>query len=89
LLLRPPQGTNDRGRRSKDTGLAATKKPIYQDKVDLLAGHVWPEILIASSEYVLKAGTIFIGANAGALLRAGERVLDAVLASREKALPLL
>jgi branched-chain amino acid transport system substrate-binding protein len=57
---------------SKVTGLAATKKLIHQDKVDLLAGHVWSDILIASSEYVLKAGKIVISANAGASLRAGE-----------------
>lgn len=56
---------------SEKVGLAATKKLINQDKVDLLAGHIWSDIMIASSEYALKANKIFISANAGASLRAG------------------
>jgi branched-chain amino acid transport system substrate-binding protein len=57
---------------SVETGLAATKKLIHQDKVDILTGHIWSNILIVASEYALETGKIFISANAGASLRAGK-----------------
>jgi branched-chain amino acid transport system substrate-binding protein len=57
---------------SPAVGLAATKKLIETDKVDILTGHVWSNILIPSSEFALGANKIVISANAGASLRAGK-----------------
>jgi branched-chain amino acid transport system substrate-binding protein len=57
---------------SPAVGLEATKKLIDEDKVDIVTGHIWSNIVIPSSEYTLKAGKIFISANAGATLRAGK-----------------
>jgi branched-chain amino acid transport system substrate-binding protein len=57
---------------SPDVGLAATKKLVDQDKVDIVTGHIWSNIVVPSSEYVLKAGKVFISANAGATVRAGK-----------------
>jgi branched-chain amino acid transport system substrate-binding protein len=56
---------------SPDVGLAATKKLIEKDKVDILAGHIWSNILIPSSEFALAANKIVISANAGPSKRAG------------------
>jgi branched-chain amino acid transport system substrate-binding protein len=57
---------------SPAVGLSATKKLIETDKVDILTGHVWSNILIPSSEFALAANKIVISANAGPSLRAGK-----------------
>lgn len=57
---------------SPEVGLAATKKLIEVDYVDILTGHIWSNILIPSSEFALKSGKIVISANAGPSLRAGK-----------------
>jgi branched-chain amino acid transport system substrate-binding protein len=57
---------------SPDVGLAATKKLIETDKVDILAGYVWSNILIPASEFALASNKIVISANAGPSLRAGK-----------------
>ncbi len=57
---------------SPDVGLAATRKLIEVDRIDILTGHVWSNILIPSSEFALAANKIVISANAGPSLRAGK-----------------
>jgi branched-chain amino acid transport system substrate-binding protein len=56
---------------STETGLQVTKKLIDADKVDLIAGFIWSDILMSASEYALAAGKIVISANAGPSLLAG------------------
>ena len=56
---------------STEIGLQATKTLIHNDKVDLIAGFLWSDILISASEYALAAGKIVISANAGPSIRAG------------------
>lgn len=56
---------------STEVGLQATKTLIEKDKVDLVAGYLWSDILLVASEYALAAGKIVISANAGPSLLAG------------------
>jgi branched-chain amino acid transport system substrate-binding protein len=56
---------------SIEIGLQATKSLIYNDKVDIITGFLWSDILIAASQYALAAGKIVISANAGPSIRAG------------------
>src|SRR5262249_15613090 len=56
---------------SPDAGLAVTRKLTETDKVDILAGYVWSNILIPASEFALASNKIVISANAGPSLRAG------------------
>jgi branched-chain amino acid transport system substrate-binding protein len=56
---------------STEIGLQATKTLIENDKVDLIAGFIWSDILISASEHALTAGKIVISANAGPSLLAG------------------
>jgi branched-chain amino acid transport system substrate-binding protein len=56
---------------STEIGLQVTKTLIQQDKVDLISGYLWSDILISASEYALAAGKIVISANAGPSVLAG------------------
>jgi len=48
-----------------ETGKQATDKLIKQDKVDVVAGYIWSNVLLASRKSVLDAGKFLISANAG------------------------
>jgi branched-chain amino acid transport system substrate-binding protein len=56
---------------STQIGLQVTKTLVDNDKVDLIAGYVWSDILLSASEYALAAGKIVISVNAGPSLLAG------------------
>jgi branched-chain amino acid transport system substrate-binding protein len=56
---------------STEIGVKATQRLIDDDKVDIVTGYLWSDILLAASEYTLAAGKIMIGANAGPSLLAG------------------
>jgi branched-chain amino acid transport system substrate-binding protein len=46
-------------------GKQATERLVVSDKVDIVAGHIWSHVLLASKDVVLDAGKILISANAG------------------------
>ena len=55
-----------------ETGKQATDKLIKQDDVDIVAGYIWSNVLMASYKSVTKAGKIVISANAGPSPLAGK-----------------
>ncbi|MBM3559548.1 MAG: ABC transporter substrate-binding protein, partial [Alphaproteobacteria bacterium] len=53
-------------------GKQATEKLVTSDKVDLIAGYLWSNVLLASAPVVLDADKILISANAGPSQLAGK-----------------
>ncbi|MDP2620490.1 MAG: ABC transporter substrate-binding protein [Hyphomicrobiales bacterium] len=47
------------------TGKQKTDKLVQQDNVDIVAGHIWSHVLLASKKSVLDAGKFLISSNAG------------------------
>ena len=54
-------------------GKQKTEKLIKNDKVDFMTGFIWSHVMGASAPVALKAGKIFISANAGHALYAGKK----------------
>ncbi len=54
-------------------GKQKTEKLIKKDKVDFMTGFIWSHVMGASAPVALKAGKIFISANAGHSLYAGKK----------------
>ena len=54
-------------------GKQATERLILRDDVDLVAGYIWSNVLLASAPVVLNAGKLLISANAGPAPLAGPR----------------
>ena len=54
-------------------GKQATERLILRDDVDLVAGYIWSNVLLASAPVVLNAGKLLISANAGPAPLAGQR----------------
>ncbi|MCZ6454000.1 MAG: ABC transporter substrate-binding protein [Alphaproteobacteria bacterium] len=54
-------------------GKQATERLVERDNVDLVAGYIWSNVLLASAPVVLGANKILISANAGPSSLAGER----------------
>lgn len=54
-------------------GKQRTERLIKQDNVDIVAGYIWSNVLLASASTVLDAGKILISSNAGPSALAGER----------------
>jgi branched-chain amino acid transport system substrate-binding protein len=54
-------------------GKQATERLLLRDDVDLVAGYIWSNVLLASAPVVLSAGKILISANAGPAPLAGRR----------------
>ncbi len=54
-------------------GKQRTERLIKQDNVDIVAGYIWSNVLLASAPTVLEAGKILISSNAGPSQLAGER----------------
>ena len=54
-------------------GKQKTEKLVKKDKVDFLTGYIWSHVLGASAPVALKAGKIFVSANAGHSLYAGKK----------------
>ena len=54
-------------------GKQRTERLIKQDEVDIVAGYIWSNVLLASAPTVLDAGKILISSNAGPSQLAGER----------------
>ena len=46
-------------------GKQATERLVLRDEVDIVAGYIWSNVLLASAPVVLNAGKILISANAG------------------------
>lgn len=46
-------------------GKQATERLVLKDKVDIVAGYIWSNVLLASAPVVLNEGKILISANAG------------------------
>jgi branched-chain amino acid transport system substrate-binding protein len=55
-----------------EIGKQKTDKLVDQDDVDIVAGYIWSNVLLASARSVLDAGKILISANAGPNELAGE-----------------
>ncbi len=55
-----------------EIGKQKTDKLVDQDDVDIVAGYIWSNVLLASARSVLDAGKILISANAGPNQLAGE-----------------
>lgn len=55
-----------------EIGKQKTDKLVDQDDVDIVAGYIWSNVLLASARSVLDAGKILISANAGPHQLAGE-----------------
>ncbi len=53
-------------------GRQRTEKLVRQDDVDIVAGYIWSNVLLASANVVLDAGKILISSNAGPSQLAGE-----------------
>ena len=56
-----------------EAGRAATEQLVLQDDVDIVAGYIWSNVLLASADTVLDEGKILISSNAGPSQLAGER----------------
>ena len=54
-------------------GKQATERLVLRDNVDIVAGYIWSNVLLASAGTVLDAGKIMISSNAGPSPLAGER----------------
>lgn len=54
-------------------GKQATEKLVKRDNVDIVAGYIWSNVLLASTSVVLDAGKILISSNAGPSPLAGEK----------------
>lgn len=54
-------------------GKQATERLILSDNVDIVAGYIWSNVLLASAPVVLNEGKILISANAGPAQLAGEQ----------------
>ena len=54
-------------------GKQRTEKLVKQDNVDIVAGYIWSNVLLASAPTVLKSGKILISSNAGPSRLAGKR----------------
>ena len=54
-------------------GKQRTERLVKQDDVDIVAGYIWSNVLLASASTVLDAGKILISSNAGPSVLAGER----------------
>jgi branched-chain amino acid transport system substrate-binding protein len=54
-------------------GKQRTERLLQQDNVDIIAGYIWSNVLLASVGTVLDAGKIIISSNAGPSPLAGER----------------
>lgn len=54
-------------------GKQKTDKLLKKDNVDIMTGYIWSHVLAASAPAVLKAGKIFISANAGYSAYAGKK----------------
>tara|TARA_B100000315_G_scaffold210618_1_gene207003 strand:+ start:9231 stop:10409 length:1179 start_codon:yes stop_codon:yes gene_type:complete len=54
-------------------GKQKTEKLVKKDKVDFLTGYIWSHVMGASAPVALKAGKIFVSANAGHSLYAGKK----------------
>ena len=54
-------------------GKQATERLVKRDNVDIVAGYIWSNVLLASASTVLDAGKILISSNAGPSQLAGER----------------
>jgi branched-chain amino acid transport system substrate-binding protein len=54
-------------------GKQATERLVERDNVDLVAGYIWSNVLLASAPVVLGANKILISANAGPSSLAGKR----------------
>jgi branched-chain amino acid transport system substrate-binding protein len=54
-------------------GKQATERLVLRDNVDIVAGYIWSNVLLASADTVLDAGKILISSNAGPSQLAGER----------------
>ncbi len=52
-------------------GKQATERLVLRDEVDIVAGHIWSNVLMASAPVVLGEGKILISANAGPAPLAG------------------
>ena len=53
-------------------GKQATERLVKRDNVDIVAGYIWSNVLLASAPVVLNAGKIMISSNAGPSPLAGE-----------------
>ncbi len=58
---------------NSQTGKQATERLVLSDNVDIVAGYIWSNVLLASAGTVLDAGKIMISSNAGPSQLAGER----------------
>ena len=56
-----------------EKGKAATEQLVLQDDVDIVAGYIWSNVLLASASTVLDEGKILISSNAGPSQLAGEQ----------------
>jgi len=54
-------------------GKQKTEKLLKKDKVDFFTGYIWSHVMGASAPVALKAGKIFVSANAGHSLFAGKK----------------
>ena len=54
-------------------GKQATERLVLRDEVDIVAGYIWSNVLLASAPVVLNADKILISANAGPSPLAGKR----------------
>ena len=56
-----------------DVGLQKTQKLIESDKVDIMVGYIWSNVLLASLKSLVDSKTVTIVSNAGASQLAGEQ----------------
>ncbi len=66
-------------------GKQATERLVLSDNVDIVAGYIWSNVLLASTGTVLDAGKILISSNAGPSPLAGERCHKNFLLQRSPA----
>lgn len=56
-----------------DVGRQVVNKLLERDRVDLITGMIWSNVLLATAKPILDSGTILIGANAGPSQLAGKQ----------------
>ncbi len=63
---------DDKGPGDPSVGRQATQELVQRDEVDIVAGYIWSNVLLASQKVALDAGKFLISSNAGPSQMAGE-----------------
>ena len=69
----PPETIYEDDQLKPDVGRQVVNKLLERDRVDLITGMIWSNVLLATAKPILDSGTILISANAGPSQLAGKQ----------------